>query len=92
MVPTIRTRSGDVGSPVSKAATNAASRMKMDTTVVMASMLSSMLMEFIMPTTQSTVSRPSVKGSWNSWIELPEMIRITAQDTCTRNLSKGLVL
>jgi hypothetical protein len=62
------------------------------TTVVMPSMLSSMLMEFIMPTTQITVSSWFAHAAWKMWMEVPLAMSSRAQATWVQNLSTGLVL
>ena len=59
---------------------------------VMASMLSSMLMEFIMPTTQKIVMALFIMEDSKNWTLVLVIINIIPQLICTNNLSNGLVL
>ncbi len=58
--------------------------------VVIPSMLSSMLIEFIMPTTQNKVSATLAHCASNRSMQVPEAMRIPPQASWTRNFSNGL--
>jgi hypothetical protein len=62
--------------------------MKVVTIVVIPSILSSILIEFIIPTTQKTVNKLSAHATLKRCIEIPDEIKIKAVNSWATNLTQ----